>query len=401
MKRKNIAAAVLAVGFIVLLFNGGSRFTMGLMLKPMAEDLDWSRTSLSLAVTLFMVVSALALPIVGRLVDRFNALAILFCALLLSAICVALMSRVTTPMEVALYYGVGFALASAGTSLTPIGVLITRWFPERVGLAYSITISGMGVGQLVVILILTNQLAAIGWRGSFLLLAAMALVLLVPLLLIALLKETHNRHTTETTATHVGNQAVSNNLFSSKLWLLLLLYAVCGFQDFFVATHVVAFASDSGVDALLAGNLYAFMGLAGLAGVLVTGHLSDRLGPIWPTAICFVIRIVIFLMILFSNSLFAIAAFTLLYGSTFWITAPLTVVYTRRFFGDKNLGALTGVVTMVHHGAGGLGALAGGLAFDLDGDYRMVFMMMLVLSMLALALTYGLSRSSIKELPVS
>ncbi len=60
----------MATGFFILFFSGGSRFAFGLMLKPMSEDLDVSRSTLSLAVTTFMVVSALALPFLGRLVVR-------------------------------------------------------------------------------------------------------------------------------------------------------------------------------------------------------------------------------------------------------------------------------------------------------------------------------------------
>ena len=45
-------------------------FAFGLLLVPMSEDLGWSRSSLSLALTTFMVVSALAMPFVGRIVDR-------------------------------------------------------------------------------------------------------------------------------------------------------------------------------------------------------------------------------------------------------------------------------------------------------------------------------------------
>ena len=51
---------------------------------------------------------------------------------------------------------------------------------------------------------------------------------------------------------------------------------MCGFQDHFVATHMVAFARDQGIGSFLAGNLFAFMGLFGLIGVLGSGYLSDR-----------------------------------------------------------------------------------------------------------------------------
>ena len=152
------ALFVLILAFLLLLFNGGSRFTIGLTLKPMANDLDWSRTTLSLTVTVFMVVSAVVLPFIGRLVDRYNLKAMLILALLVSSASIALMGLVQTPLQAILIYGVIFALANAGTSVAPIGVLVSRWFPNRLGLANSIAISGMGVGQLVIILLLTAQL---------------------------------------------------------------------------------------------------------------------------------------------------------------------------------------------------------------------------------------------------
>jgi MFS family permease len=74
----------------------------------------------------------------------------------------------------------------------------------------------------------------------------------------------------------------------------MLLYAICGFNDFFVSTHVVAFAQDKGISTFLAGNLLALMGLTGLLGVIVAGWWSDRTGPVWPTAICFVARMGVF-----------------------------------------------------------------------------------------------------------
>ena len=62
---------------------------------------------------------------------------------------------------------------------------------------------------------------------------------------------------------------------------------MCGFQDHFVALHAVELAREHGVGSLLARNLFAVMGLFGLAGVLASGYLSDRFGPLLPTALCF------------------------------------------------------------------------------------------------------------------
>ena len=50
-------------------------------------------------------------------------------------------------------------------------VLLSRWYPHRMGMANGIAISCMGVGQLLVISVLAVQLTSLGWRGSFLTMA--------------------------------------------------------------------------------------------------------------------------------------------------------------------------------------------------------------------------------------
>ena len=394
------ARFMLATCFLVLLFNGGARFAIGLLLHPMAEDLAWSRSALSLNVTVFLVLSACAMFVVGRLVDRAGAATVLGAAVLVSALGLVCMSFVERPWEALVFYGVVFALGSAGTSITPVGVLLSRWYPHRMGMANSIAISGMGLGQLLVISLLAAQLAVLGWRGSFLVLGIATLVCVLPLVLLARRAADPDRASGAAAApgpaTAPGGMAATlrEAVASRRLQLLLVIYAICGFQDFLIATHVVAFAKDEGVGTLLAGNILAFMGLTGLGGVLLTGVLNARFGPVLPTAICFVLRAVLFAVLLVSREPAVIAGAALLFGVTFWVTAPLTVVFGREIAAMSLLGTVTGLITMVHHSAGGLGALAGGSIHDAYGSYDAAFAVMLVLSVAALGLTLALSRRS-------
>ena len=407
MNQAAAARFLLAVCFLVLFFNGGARFAIGLLLHPMAHDLAWSRSALSFSVTAFMVISACALPLVGRLTDRFGARAVLGLAVLVSALGLAAMSVIERPWEALVVYGVVFALGSAGTSVTPIGVLLSRWYPHRMGMANSIAISGMGVGQLLVISILAVQLTTLGWRGSFLVLGIATLVCVLPLVLVAgrttppppapapgRRSEARASPTAAPAVAAADREAATlrEALSSKRLRLLLVIYAICGFQDFLVATHVVAFALDEGVDTLLAGNMLAFMGLTGLAGVLLAGVLNDRFGPVLPTVLCFVLRIGVSALVLASREPAVIVGAALLYGVTFWMTAPLAVVFAREVAGLALLGTVSGLITMVHHGAGGIGALAGASVFDTYGSYTNAFAAMLVLSVIGVVLSGLLAR---------
>ena len=385
---------ILSAGFVVLFFSGGSRFAFGLMLKPMSEDLGWSRSSLSLAVASFMVVLAVALPFIGRLVDRHDMRYILATAGIVAAIGLSLMGMVNAAWQVILFYGVIYALGNAGTSTAIIGVLIVRWFERGRGIATSVAVSGNAVGQLVIIALLASLLAIVGWRTTYVALGIAYLVILVPVVLIFI--RAKSRSERKVAVEQDVNEAIGpvpaafpmrTVLGSRQFWVLLAVFFICGLQDFFVATHIVAFALDQGVSPVLSGNILALMGVMGLAGVLLSGAMSDRFGAVLPTALCFLLRIAIFGFIVYFQNTAAIIVFALLYGLTFLITAPLTVIFAGNIFGTRRLGTISGLITMVHHIGGGLGALLGGVMFETWGSYDEVFVLMFALSAVGMAFT--------------
>ena len=395
MRRIEYRWVILATGFTVLFFSSGSRFAFGLLLKPMSEDLELSRSALSLAATCFMIVSAVSMPFVGRLVDSFSVRTVVSIAAVIASVGIGLMGLAQTQWQVILLYGIIFAIGNGGTSVGPIGVLISRWFVRGRGTATSAAMSGNALGQLIIISALASALVHIGWRNAYITLGVVNLLIVVPLVIAFIRSDPDPAQPTDPdTAPPVGTAAppsvlpVKTIFASHQLWLLLVVYAICGFQDFFIATHVVAFAQDKGLSAAFSGSLYALMGLVGLFGVMSAGALADLYGSTRPTAVCFLARIACFGLIIFSQSATAIVVFALLYGFTFLITAPLTVTFAGNMFGAPRLGMMSGIINMTHHIAGGLGALVGGLVFDARGSYDAAFMLMLALAVIASALTF-------------
>ena len=400
MRGTNYHWVILTAGFAILFFNGGSRSALGLMLKPMADDLGWTRSVLSLGITEYMLVSALAMPFVGRLADRYDLRWIAGAGVVVSGIGIGLMSVVSAPWQLFLVYGVVFALGNAAISNPIVSVMIVRWFPQRRGMANSVAVSGNAMGQLVIVGLLAQSLARFDWRPSYAALGVANLAILAPIVLLAV-RSAPRQPLGEQTALQVesgdnvpGTVATSpaetvtqpeqpRLLVSGQLWLLGGIYAICGFQDFFVATHVVAFALDIGIATVLAGNLLALMGLMGLLGVLAAGFLADRMGPGRPTLLCFVMRIGIFALVVWSQAHPAVMVFALLYGFTFLMTAPLTVIFSGNIFGAARLGRVSGTISGIHQISGGLGALVGALSFDIWGSYDRAFLLMLALSVVA------------------
>ncbi len=405
MRRPDYRWIILAIGFVVLFFNGGSRSALGLMLKPMADDLDWSRSALSLGITVYMVVSALAMPFVGRLADRYDLRWIMGAGAAIGAVGLGLMSLVSAPWQLFAIYGLVFALGNAGISNPIVSVMTVRWFPDRRGLANSVAVSGNAIGQLVIVGTLAQSLVRFGWRPSFAGLGFANLLILAPVVL-ALARSAPPAQPVPSGPEGGDAQAAEQEardqislLTSSQLWLLIGIYAICGFQDYLVATHVVAFALDVGLSTLVAGNLLAFMGLMGLLGVLASGYLADLMGPGRPTLLCFLMRIGIFALIILSQANASVVVFALLYGFTFLMTAPLTVMFSGNIFGQSRLGRISGTISAVHQISGGLGALAGALSFDIWGSYQQAFVLMLALSMLATVATLMVRDRAVPRIP--
>ena len=403
--RLDYSSIVLATGFAVLFFNSGTRYAFGLMLKPMTDDLGWSRSELSLALAAFMVVSALAMPFAGRLVDRYSIRSVLAIGGLIGAVGIGLTGQVQSHWHLFVVYGLVYAVGHAATSIPTVSVMISRWFVRRRGFANSVAVSGNAIGQLVIIAVLASLLSSLGWRTSYAVLGAANLIIVVPLVLAAVRSrppssccssEGESADRDENRGPSAPAVPIRGIIASKELWLLIVIYGVCGFQDFFVATHVVAFAIDQGMDGLLAGNVLALMGVLGLIGVLTSGFLSDAFGVTRPVMLCFIIRLPVFAFILFVQETPAIAAFAFLYGFTFLMTAPLTVVFAGNLFGPSRLGAVSGLINAVHQIAGGLGAFVGAVIFDRWESYDGAFALMAALAVVAIVATASLQRGRLR-----
>ncbi len=384
---------VLAAGFLIMFVGSGARFAFGLTLKPMAEEFSLGRGMLGTTVAVYYVVTAVCMFLAGRLIDRYDARNVLAAGIIISAAGIGLIAVAREPWHLFALYGLVFGIGNGIASITPVSILVTRLYPARAGAANGIISAGMSAGQLFMIAAMAFVLVASGWRPVYVWMGLAHLALL-PLLLA--MPRDNGRSEGSPNAAREG-LTFKEATRTRRFWLLLGIYAICGLDDFFVSTHLVAFAQDKGVDTLLAGNLLALMGLTALAGALWSGWEYDKRGLVWPMLLCFLLRIASFGLLLVSQSTLAVTGFTLVFGITFLMTAPLTVIAVRNAFGTAHLGTISGFVVMVHHGFGGLGAWLGGVLFDSQGRYDAAFAVMFVSALIAAWLTVLLGREQIGQ----
>ncbi len=168
-----------------------------------------------------------------------------------------------------------------------------------------------------------------------------------------------------------------------SFWLFLIVMFICGTGDFFVTTHLIPMVTDSGITPNTAGNMLAWFGLMSLAGILIAGPASDRIGNRIPIALTFVLRFILFLLVLKYKSLASFYVFALFFGLTYLVTAPLTSTLLGRLYGFSHIGLLSGFISTIHHFGGGGWAYVGGFIFDQTGSYQLTFALSAMMALVA------------------
>jgi predicted MFS family arabinose efflux permease len=275
------------------------------------------------------------------------------------------------------FAGIVPGLAFAGASSVPATVLLASWFVGRLGLATGIMSSAIPAGQSVFVPLAAGLIPSIGWRPSSVVLALAATVIALPVL--GLLVREPPPSSTSSTA-----PAPRPGL---DIWLLGVVYVACGFSDQFVSLHMVALASDAGVEPLVAAGFLSLLLLTGIAGSIGTGQLADRLDGRWLLAGVYLVRTLALPLLLVAGVPAALGLFAVLFGATYIANQAPGARLVRDRYGARSVGALMGGVGLAHQVGGAAGVALGGLSVSSLGSYAPA-----VLACAAVTLVGGLAQ---------
>jgi MFS family permease len=378
---------VLASSAVILFFVQGARTIIGVVFKPVVQEFSWNRSALSLAAFVNMAVFALTLTVVGRLYDRYGAKWVIICATLFLTAGLIGTACIQSLWQLILFYGIITAIGFGGTSIPLFATIASKWFHRHRGLAVSLTLAGGCLGQYLLVPAATHFVIAYGWRAAYALIASIILVVNFLLTLLCVKNTPESLHLMAYGAgdQNPGRQVTAAVSYPSEdlnlkeamgtksFWFYLIVMWVCGGGDYLFLTHLVPMVTDYGISAIAAGNMLGWAGLCSLAGVVLTGPITDRFGNKAPVVITFMLRAAIFIIILKFKTLLSFYTFAVLFGFTILITAPVTTTLMVKLYGFTHLGLITGFITTVHHFSGGLWAWAAGVDYDRTGSYDVSF----------------------------
>jgi MFS family permease len=342
------------------------------LLLEWERDLGWSKTELSGAFTLALVVSAVLAPGVGRIIDRgfgpriFTGSAIL-CSLLLS-----LLSMVTKIWQ---FYAVWImiGIAMSGGLYEACFAILTRVMGPRAKQAITLVTLVAGFAGTLAFPGAHALVGIFGWRGTVIAFAIAIILIAAPLIWYGCrFSERHG----ETHAIVVDHKATKTLgvLRSARFWLLAVAYSAIALDHGVLLTHLLPLLNERGIQseaAVLAASMMGPMQVAGRLAIIAAGHRTSTLSIF---IVAYISMGIAALFLLGSGTVpVFLVSFILFEGAGFGVMSIMRPVMTAELFGRNNFGLISGSLAVPYLGAAAAAPTIAALLW-LVGGYDLVIL---------------------------
>jgi len=374
------ALTILGICMVLNLIGRGTADTYVVFLRPLEQDLGWTRSQTTSVYSIYLLVNGLSSPIVGMLFDRWGPRALYTCGMTALAGAYLLAPQVHTLWQFYLTVGAMTGIASAALGMVPSSSLISRWFRERLSTAISAAFAGLGLGALFIVPGVQYLLQTHGWRDSYQIMGGVLLAL-VPLVFFAPWKRYAQGHPEylqlkKTSSVEGRDWTVAAAMKTRTFWGLIWVFFFTAAGMFTIMVQTVVYLVDQGFSPIVAATAFGFSSMLSVFGVLGTGAIADRIGPRRSVSLTFIGSITgvsILLLLSWFPLQGLLYAFVLIFGICQGARGPIVSSISTRLFAGNHLAGIYGLIFASNAVGAGLGSLMAGLLHDLSGSYRPSF----------------------------
>ena len=397
------------VTFFTLMAAAGYRSAPSVLIVPLEDAFGWSRSQISLAVSINVLLFGLFAPFAAALMERFTVRKVVMSALSLVSISATSTIFMTQPWHLWFLWGVGVGVGTGSMALVFAATVANRWFVARRGVVIGALTAATATGQLVFLPLLSYLALSHGWKSVSITVGAAA-ALAVPLIFFFLKEKPELLGLTpygapdnwqppapnEMSAGKIAIDTLTRSTRSKDFWILFGTFFVCGLStNGLIGTHFIPAAHDHGMMEVAAASLLALIGVFDVIGTLFSGWLTDRIDPRKLLFFYYFLRgVSLFLLpsILFSTIHTSTLVFVIFYGLDWVATVPPTILLCRTVLGPERATVVYGWVFAAHQIGGSIAALGAAMARVKFGDYASAFyasgIACLLVSLLVLRITY-------------
>jgi predicted MFS family arabinose efflux permease len=356
-----------AAAGVMVSFSPIVPYTFSLFLDPLHAAFGWKREAMGAAFALAAITVALVSPLIGVLLDRFPPRRTILPAILIFALALAALSRLT-PHIVQLYFTFFILglVANATAQFAYTRTLLT-WFTTHRGMAIALLLTGSGIGSILIPPLTEWMIEHHGWRSGFLLLGGIALL---GFPLTAMLVRNRPEAAVVRSEHHADiGMTVPAALRTIAFWILAFITILSAFSENALVTNLASVLTQHGVLAATAAVALSIRGGAGIIGRLGVGYALDRVSPERIQSFVLALAAGGTLMLAFAGTSWVVFLGAAILGVGLGSEADVTPYLLARYFGRRHFSALYGLSWTAYAIGGATGPLWIGHLYDSAGTY--------------------------------
>lgn len=411
-QKSPVFTPVLIGGSLIILLTFAVRASFGVFQIPIAEEFGWPRAEFSLAIAIQNLAWGIGQPIFGAIAERFGDRKALILGAILYAGGILLSAGATLPIQHQfLEILVGFGIAGTGFGVI-LAIVGRASSDENRSISLGIVTAAGSAGQIVGAPFAEFLLSFTSWQMVFVIFAGviMATVLILPLLKAPPMA---SKAELEESMGEILKKAFRDPSFT----MIFVGFFSCGYQLSFVTAHFPALVTEMcgpivpgsmlhniGITSTssLGAIAISLIGLANVGGTLLAGWLGNRFPRKYLLTAIYVGRTLAAAMfIIFPITPTTVVIFSIVMGSLWLATVPLTSGLIAYLYGLRYMGTLYGIVFFSHQLGGFLGVVLGGWMYDLYGDYNAVWWIGVGVGALSAVVHLPINETPLKERAVA
>ena len=366
-ERSEYGWIIVIVAFILSSVSFGVLASVGVFLKPLANEFGWSRGSLSFGYSTITIATAFFGLFWSYIADRYGSRWVVLFGSTTLGLPLLLLSSMESITEFYLYYFI-FGAFGLATVTGPLYANIGTWFTKNVGLAIGLTVAGGAFGQGIIPYIVRFLIDKDDWRTAYSTLGTAYLILAIP---IALLVRDSPRRKLITNEPAPRQKDGSPFPLPTKIVMSWLSCAVifCCVAMAIPIVHLVPLLTDGGLSSHEAVTVLLFLMLSGVFGRIFGGKLADHIGALPSYAFMSALQTTVIFIFPYAENLILIYILSMIFGLAFSGVMVSFLVCVRMMVPGRYLARSMATVAMAGWIGMGLGGWQGGYIFDLTGDY--------------------------------
>lgn len=346
----------------------GQTAGLSVFTDPVISDLGISRQEISFAYLLATLTGAIAMPVTGKLLDKFGSARIIQIAGLGLASFLVVAYFVQEVLGLTFAY-MGLRMFGQGAVSLAATTMVAKLVTQRAGLALGVA-SAIGAAMVSLAPVFAAiSIQSIGHRNTWLIESALVLVFVVGLGFLIPRNRVRYTETGSIELPDLRGHSLKFAMRSGMFWVVGAGIISIAMLFTGLAFHLVSILGEQGLSAVEAAANFLPQTITSLVLTIVFGSFVDRANPRWGISFAMGALVVSLVMLPLVSPGFMGVVFGLVLGAAAGAMKGVEAATLVRFYGPREIGAIRGVITSVGIVATGLGPIYFSIGLDLFGNY--------------------------------